>query len=72
MTDFVSYIQSPSVNITFLNPVAGNIRDVFFNLRIFQIKLWHSTVITEAFEVWNFSPFTPRWQLVDKIPVEIF
>ena len=72
MTDFVSYIQSPSVNITFLNPVAGNISDVFLHLRIFQIKLWHSTVVAEAFEVWNLSPFTLRRQLVDKIPVQIF
>ena len=37
MTDLVSYIHSPSVNITFLNPIARNICNEFLNFRIFQI-----------------------------------
>ena len=72
MTDFVSYVHSPSVNVAFLNPVARNIRDVCFNLRIFQIQLWHSTVVAEALEVWDLPPFPLRRQFVDKIPVQIF
>ena len=72
MADLVTYIQSPSVNIAFLNPVTCNIGNVFFNLRIFQIQLWHSTIIAKAFEIWNLSPFTLKWQFIDKIPVQIF
>ena len=37
MADFISYVHSPSVNIAFLNPVARNICDKLFNLRIFQV-----------------------------------
>ena len=72
MTDFISYIQSPSVNIAFPDPIACNIRNVFFNLRIFQIQLWHSTIISKAQEVRNLSPFALQRQFIDIIPVQIF
>lgn len=38
MADFVSYIQSPSVNIAFLNPVACNIRNVFSTSGFFRFN----------------------------------
>ena len=72
MADFVAYIHSPSVNITFLNPIAGNVCDEFLNLWIFQIKLWHSTVISKAFEVRKLTRFISKRKIIDKIPVTIF
>ena len=72
MTDFISYIQSPSVYVTFPDPIACNVRNVFFNLWIFQIQLWHSTIIPKAQEVRNLSPFALQRQFIDIIPVQIF
>ena len=72
MADFIPYIHSPSVDITFLNPIAGNVRDEFLNLRIFQIKLRHSTVISKAFEVRKLPRFISKRKIIDKIPVTIF
>ena len=72
MTDFISYIQSPSVNVTFPDPIACNVRNVVCNLWIFQIQLWHSTIIPKTQEVRNLSPFALQWQFIDIIPVKIF
>ena len=71
MTDFVTYIHSPSIDIAFLNPITCNICNEFFNLRIFQIQLWHSIIITKTFEVRSFSFFTLQRKSLDKIPVQI-
>ena len=71
MTDFITYVHSPSINVAFLNPITCNICNVFFNLRILQIQLWHSSIIAKTFVVWNLSHFTFRWQFINKIPVQI-